>query len=148
MGGTRRLGCSPLTPSILRAPVALQATSRSGSASQPLRAGAFRAPQNLMVGLSAWGPSLESLMMFPWEAEKVVLACVTSILRLRGVYSKWPTQPLGLHVWGPYSFFLSPVITLLSFCCLFVCSFWLSSLKGLNHVVGETAESGICQFRS
>lgn len=78
----------------------------------------FGAPQNLMVRLSAWGPSLESLSCFLWEAGKVVLAYVTRKLRRRGVYSKLPSQPLGLHVWGPLFLFPVPcnhiTLTLLS----------------------------------
>lgn len=61
-------------------------------------------------------------IMFPWEAGKVVLACVTRKLRRRGVYSKLPSQPLGLHVWGPLFLFPVPcnhiTLTLLSVCSL------------------------------
>lgn len=54
----------PWPPASSESPWTLQATPRSGSAFQSLRPGALGAPKNLTVGLSAWGPSLESLSCF------------------------------------------------------------------------------------
>lgn len=61
VGGTWGPGHSSLAPSVLTVPLGFPGLSEWGSAPQPLRAGALMSPKGLMVGLSAWEPSLESL---------------------------------------------------------------------------------------